>query len=252
MTERKRPYLGEFGRISYSQECEDLLLFNLYKRQKEGFYVDVGAHHPVRFSNTHIFHEFGWRGINIDPHPESRALFEEARPEDINLDCAVSDESEPMTFYMFDETAVSSFDETLSTGPRRARYELLDTIEIVPRRLDAILDEHLPAGQRIDFLNVDVEGHDLNVLRSNDWARFRPTMVLVESLEHDAAHVFDDPHYAFMRQQGYALYCQTPRTLFFRDAVPGGEHDALVDRDRAGGGHRDGGSVRSTGDDRDR
>ncbi len=217
MAKGKRPEYGEFGRISYAQEAEDLLLFNVYKRQREGFYVDVGAHHPTRFSNTHIFYAYGWSGINIDPHPDSLALFERDRPRDINLQVAISDKAEPLTFYMFDETSVSSFDEALSKGPRRARYNIVGTTTLVPRRLDEVLGEHLPEGQSIDFLNVDVEGFDLNVLRSNDWSRFRPTFVLVESLEHRPDAVTNDPHFEFMVAQDYALYCQTPRTLFFRD-----------------------------------
>ncbi|MCP4329114.1 MAG: FkbM family methyltransferase [Alphaproteobacteria bacterium] len=218
-TKGKRPEHGEFGRISYAQEAEDLLLFNVYKRQREGFYVDVGAHHPTRFSNTQIFYDYGWYGINIDAHPDSLALFQRDRPRDINLQLAISDVSEPLTFYMFDETSVSSFDEELSKGPRRAQYSILGTTTITPRRLDDILSEFLPDGQSIDFLNVDVEGHDLNVLRSNDWVRFRPTFVLVESLERRAAAVNDDPHCQLMTKHGYHLYCQTPRTLFFRDSA---------------------------------
>lgn len=213
----RRPEIGEFGRISYAQEAEDLLLFNVFKRQRQGFYVDVGAHHPQRFSNTHIFYEFGWRGINIDAHPDSRALFDRDRPRDINLEVAVSDVAEPMAFYMFDETAVSSFDAELSLGPRRTRYRVVAETEIRARRLDDVLDDHLPAGTRIDFLNVDVEGHDLHVLRSNDWTRYRPTFVLVEALSSSAAEVLDDPHYLFLAGHDYELYCQTPRTLFLRD-----------------------------------
>ena len=219
LTPGKRPEFGEFGRISYAQEAEDLLLFNVFKRQREGFYVDVGAHHPIRFSNTHIFYAYGWSGINIDAHPESLALFEQDRPRDTNLEVAISDRAEPLTFYMFDETAVSSFDETLSKGPRREQYTIHGTRELVPRRLDDVLAEHLPPETKIDFLNIDVEGHDLNVLRSTDWTRFRPTFVLCESLAHSPAEVADDPHYQFMIGQSYALYCQTPRTLFFRDTT---------------------------------
>jgi hypothetical protein len=122
-----------------------------------------------------------------------------------------------MTFYMFDETSVSSFDETLSKGPRRAQYQIVGTTTLVPRRLDDVLTEYLPAGQKIDFLNVDVEGHDLNVLRSNDWERFRPTFVLAESLNRQPDAVTEDPIYRLMTGHDYGLYCQTPRTLFFRD-----------------------------------
>ena len=215
----KRPEYGEWARISYSQEAEDLLLFNVYKRQKQGFYVDVGAHHPRRFSNTHIFFEYGWRGINIDAHPETIALFEIERPTDINLHMAISDDPAPITLQMFDEAAVSTFDRDLADSDKRAAYTPTGTLELMPRPLESVLDEYLPDGQAIDFLNIDVEGLDLNVLRSNDWTRYRPTFVLVESLDRDPAEAKSDPHYMFMISKEYRLYCQTPRTLFFRDAT---------------------------------
>src|ERR1700726_1466588 len=85
--------LDPFVNLAYSQDGEDMILRRLFERQKSGFYVDVGAHHPYRFSNTCYFYRRGWRGINIDPNPEAIAAFRRDRPHDINVCVGVSEEA---------------------------------------------------------------------------------------------------------------------------------------------------------------
>ena len=80
----------EFGRLSFSQYGEDLVLGSLLAK-KEGFYVDVGSYDPIRFSNTYYFYRQGWRGINIDPMPGSKKIFDDRRPRDINIEVGISD-----------------------------------------------------------------------------------------------------------------------------------------------------------------
>src|SRR5580658_8816405 len=82
-----------YFRHSFSQEGEDMILASFFEGKKNGFYVDVGAHHPKRFSNTHHFYIRGWRGINVDATPGSMKLFRRTRPDDINIEAAVSDQS---------------------------------------------------------------------------------------------------------------------------------------------------------------
>ena len=85
----KNLYITRFATKSYSQEGEDLLLRRIFEHQKNGFYVDVGAHHPFRFSNTYLLYKCGWRGINIDAMPGSMRLFRRFRARDINIECGV-------------------------------------------------------------------------------------------------------------------------------------------------------------------
>src|SRR5581483_8094739 len=87
--------------LVYSQEGEDLLLARLFDGQKKGFYVDVGAHHPFRFSNTYLLYLNGWRGINIDAMPGSMAAFRKLRPRDINIECMVSQDPRPLRFFQY-------------------------------------------------------------------------------------------------------------------------------------------------------
>lgn len=83
-------YITHFHTKSYAIQGEDLILRELFEYAKSGFYVDVGAHHPFRFSNTYLFYKVGWRGLNIDAMPNSMKLFNRFRPRDINIECGVA------------------------------------------------------------------------------------------------------------------------------------------------------------------
>lgn len=82
-------YITRFHIKSYSQEGEDMILHRIFERQCKGFYVDIGAHHPFRFSNTYLFYKRGWSGINIDAMPGSMNIFNKFRNRDINLEYGI-------------------------------------------------------------------------------------------------------------------------------------------------------------------
>lgn len=174
---------GLYATKSYSQEGEDLILQRIFEGKKQGFYIDVGAHHPFRFSNTYLFYKRGWSGINLDAMPNSMKIFKKYRPGDTNLEIPVGKDEEKLKYYIFNEPALNTFDESRIEGIlQKPEYSLLDKIEIQIRSLKSILDEYLPKGQCIDFMSVDVEGLDFEVLKSNDWEKYRPKILLVEAL----------------------------------------------------------------------
>ena len=203
---------------SYSQEGEDMILRRIFAEQSTGFYVDVGAHHPRRFSNTCYFYLRGWRGINIEPNPDAIRAFRRARSRDINLEFGIAEQASTLTYHMFDEPALNTFDDELAAGRvATTACREIATESISVRRLDKVLEEYLPTGITIDFMNVDVEGFDLEVLRSNEWSLYRPCYVLAEALETSLHTVESNSVYAFMLENGYVLYAKTRNTLFFRD-----------------------------------
>ncbi len=209
---------GPYSHKSYSQEGEDMVLRRIFDGQQRGFYVDVGAHHPKRFSNTYLFYKLGWRGINIEPNPESMEQFRRYRARDINVDCGVSDIAGELSYVMFDDAALNTFDPVLADERNRTTpYRIVARKTVKVRRLDAILGEKLPANTQIDFLTVDAEGHDLAVLKSNDWKRYRPRWVLVESLGEQDLGKIEGGVYSFMVGQGYVWFAKTVNTLFFMD-----------------------------------
>src|SRR3954464_9023248 len=91
---------------AYSSEGEDLILKRIFDRKTNGVYIDVGAHHPFRVSNTYLFYKRNWTGINIDPMPGSQAIFNRYRPQDINLEMGVSATRQYLTYYIFNEPAL--------------------------------------------------------------------------------------------------------------------------------------------------
>lgn len=201
---------------AYSQEGEDLVLRRLFNDARSGFYVDVGAHHPKRFSNTYLLYRAGWRGINIEPNPAVAAAFRRARARDVNLTVGVSDVPGELMYHQFDEPALNTFDEGTATSiANGGRYRIVARTPVRVRRLDELLDEHLPAGTRIDVLTIDVEGHDLPVLRSNDWTRFTPRCVLVEANGASLARIADAPVHDFLTAAGYDIFAKTVNTLFY-------------------------------------
>ena len=203
---------------SFSQDGEDMIIRSLYEEKYNytGFYIDIGALHPFRFSNTMYFYERGWRGINIEPTPTAIDLFNKFRPEDINLNIGVGKEYEELTFHCFNEPALNSFSTELSAQRDGEKsYFITERIPIKVYPLDEILDTHVPAGRHIDFMSIDVEGLDLQVLQSNNWEKFRPDYLLVEDILDDMDNLNNSEIYRFVTQRDYKLVAKTIRTLIF-------------------------------------
>ncbi len=204
------------GRIHYSQEGEDIYLSRFYGEKRDGFFVDVGAHHPIRFSNTYALYRRGWRGVNIDATPGSMAVFDRFRPGDTNIECAVSDKSERLTFHVFKEGALNTFDPDLAASYVRSGFEQLESVELTTRPLAALLDECVGAGQKIDVLSIDVEGSDLAVLRSSDWQKYSPDVVIIEALDTPFSDVPEHPCVKFLAGKGYEPIARLTNSILLR------------------------------------
>jgi len=213
----KKEYIDGFTTKIYSQEGEDIILSEFFPNKTDGFYVDVGAHHPMRFSNTHMFYKKGWRGINIDAMPGSMKAFERKRPRDINLEIGVSGKEGEMTFYMFDDPALNGFSMEISKDrDKNSNFEIIEERKIKTYPLSKILDKYLPKDQKIDFMSIDVEGLDMIVLESNDWKRYSPRYLLVECIGDTVEDIMQDKIYRFLSEKGYKIVGKTYRTLILR------------------------------------
>jgi len=213
----KNNYFDGYALKSYSQEGEDMILRRLFEKQKIGFYVDVGAHHPKRFSNTFFFYKNGWRGINIDAMPNSMYLFNKIRPRDINLEIPISDKKEKLKYYMFNEPALNGFSKELAEKrDGKDDYKIISEKEMETSTLEEILEKHLPYDQEIDFMSIDVEGLDLQVLKSNNWRLFRPKFVLMEVLYSSINEIADSKEYKYLAEFGYETFAKTVNTVIFQ------------------------------------
>lgn len=191
---------------SWSQYGEDILLDHLVGRKQYGFYIDVGAYHPFEFSNTYKFYQRGWRGINIDANEESILLFNSYRIKDINICAAVSDKEEELGYVKYDGPASNHL--TRDGGDTH--------IVLKTNTLSSILGTiELPSV--IDFMSVDVEGYDLNVLISNDWNKCRPNVLLVEDNNIENLFNLDNNLIVmFMDSKNYTLVSKLFNTLVFK------------------------------------
>jgi FkbM family methyltransferase len=167
--------------VSYAQNREDVLLARVFRDVVAGFYVDVGANDPEHCSVTKHFYDRGWRGINVEPGRVFDRLAA-ARPRDVNLNVAASDRPGSLTLYEYLDgvfSGLSSLHPDLpGDEPELARRQ---ERQVAVRTLRDIFEEHAPP--HIDFLSVDVELHERQVLLGNDWEAFRPRVVLVEATE---------------------------------------------------------------------
>lgn len=200
--------LDAYALKSYSQEGEDMVIRELLQGKK-GFYVDIGAHHPKRFSNTYYFYKNGWRGINIDPIPGTKSLFDKHRPRDINLEIGISLQPGKITYYTFREPALNTFDESLASQ----RVERPRLTKVSVERLENILDRYAKDVE-ITLMNIDVEGREEDVLRSNNWDKYRPKIIVIEMANLNLKN-FDSPNHKFLEEQGYEIFAKTPRTAFY-------------------------------------
>lgn len=209
--------ISGYRNLSYSQEGEDLILRRIFEEKDKGFYVDVGAHHPKRFSNTYLFYKMGWRGINIEPRPGSKEEFEKVRKKDINIEAAISDVPTKLTYFIFDEPALNSFDRELSIKrASETKYKIIKELTLTTVKLSEILNKYIEPKQTIDFLSIDTEGFDLSVLNSNDWERFKPTVILCEDSDFDFNYPEKSKVFNFLVEKKYKLIAKTPSTLIFK------------------------------------
>ncbi len=204
-----------FHRKSFSQFGEDMLIDPLFDNNHKGFYVDVGAHRPSQRSNTYYFYLQGWKGINIEAMPGSKKLFDTVRPKDINIEAGVSDQNGTLSYYQLNQPLMNGFYENDEQISQHEGVKILNKIDIKMSTLADILDEHLPKKQEIDFMSIDVEGLDFQVIKSNNWDKYRPKVLLVEILDFQLDKIESYEIHQFLSEKGYHFYSRTVHTLVY-------------------------------------
>lgn len=204
---------------TYSQSGEDIILNILLDNKKDGLYIDIGANDPKKFNNTFFFYKKGWSGINIEPNSEKISLFNKKRKRDLNLNFGVGTINADLNFYNFKEDTLSTFSKDVADDYIRMGYEVLDVKKMKVLPLKTIFDRYLN-NKNIDFLSVDTEGNDLDVLKSNDWSRYRPHFLIIETLEYKndrsgkkLNNLFDD----YLKILGYEVIAETYINTIYYD-----------------------------------
>lgn len=190
------------------QEGENIILERIFVKQFKGLYVDVGAHHPVRFSNTLNLYQKGWTGINIEPNQEVIKVFKKMRPKDINLNMAISTLKNSCNYYKFEEPALNTTDMKIVKIRRRQGQRCIEKISVPTQTLDQVLSKYCKKKSVIDILKIDVEGKELDVLKSNNWEKFIPKVIICELINVDIEKLNKNPVYKLLKSKNYLLYCK--------------------------------------------
>jgi FkbM family methyltransferase len=196
--------------VSYAQNREDVLLAGFLKDVEEGFYVDIGANHPVNDSVTNLFYKRGWSGINIEPIKALHKLLEEARPRDINLNIGIGAREGMQTLRHYkDKDGLSTFSNEM-----KGMYEFAsadtpnqfvdESIKI--KTLKSTLAQY-PV-KDIHFMKIDVEGLEYEVLKGNDWKKFRPWILCIEAnhIVHQWESILKNNNYEEVFSDGLNKY----------------------------------------------
>lgn len=195
--------------VTYAQNREDLLLAGFFDEDEKGFYVDIGAEAPTHLSVTKIFYDKGWHGINVEPIKKLHKLFVKERPRDINLNIGVANKSGTLQFREYEGTGYS----TLSNSMKKEhvnddeRYvKKFEDYTISVKSLKDIFQEHEVSS--IQFLKVDVEGFEYEVLEGNDWKKYRPEVVCIEAnhVQKDWRKLLKDNDYSYVFFDGLNEY----------------------------------------------
>lgn len=163
----------------YGQYAEDIILDHFMGNPDDGFYIDIGANDPNKFSNTLRFYKRGWSGINIEPNPVKHEDICAYRQRDINLNVGIGPDAIVLPFYVINPDTLSTFDKKVADIAVSDGFKLDKIIDVQVIRLDAMLDEH-SKGRAIDFMSIDVEGFEVPVLSSNNWNKYRAHFVMLE------------------------------------------------------------------------
>ena len=212
------PSHEKYGQMTYSQEGEDMILKRYFGQKREGFYVDVGAHHPFRFSNTYLLYKQGWRGINIDAMPGSMKAFNKNRPRDINIECGIGNSSQNLKYYIFNELALNTFSkEEADKKDKLADYYIEKVVEIPVLKLETVLDKYLEDGMTIDLLTIDAEGLDWEVIQSLNIKRYKPSMIVVEDIENREITAIENNSQIskLLLENHYSMVSKTHNTVFY-------------------------------------
>jgi FkbM family methyltransferase len=204
---------GIYHRKSWSQCGEDLILrylFDLLHIARPS-YIDIGAHHPWYYNNTYLFYRQGARGVNVEPDPSLHAGLRRGRPRDVNLNIGIGPCEAELDFHIMSRRTLNTF----SASEARRYVEqhgmrIVDTQRIKVQTFAQAVDAHL--GHTPDLVSLDVEGLDLEVLRSIDFSKYRPHAFCVETISYsqgDGSGVKSPEIHALMLANGYRLYADT-------------------------------------------
>lgn len=204
--EIKRKIWREKIKNSYSQNYEDLIIDKLLNK-KRGKYLEIGAYHPTRLSNTYRFYKNGWKGIVAEPNPKVKFLFKKYRPRDKYLGVGISNKNKKLNYYQFLIPALNTFSKEEAEKNVNNGHKLEKTVKIKTIKVEEIINKN------IDFLSVDTEGFDELILKSWPWNKYYPKVICVEDGGKNINYL--------LKSKGYILKEKTKsNSIYFQKLKP--------------------------------
>lgn len=174
--------------LSFAQNLEDIRLWQCLERRKTGFYVDIGASSPIRDSVTQLFYEAGWSGINVEPIPERAAELCRLRPRDVTVAAALGSETGMISLVR--TAGIGGLSTMTPPDQLPENYQgHFWTIDVPRLTLNDVLEIYCRS--QIDFLKIDAEGGELDILSNFNFDRWRPEILLLEAVEPQSAERTD-------------------------------------------------------------
>ena len=190
-----------FPKKSYSLFQEDLFIQNYFKNKSKGFYIDVGCYHPLDGNNTNLLHKKGWNGINLDINFYSIELFNFLRKKDVNIHSGISRKKDELTMYYRKEiNMLNTLDEKIAKIHFRNGFNKKN---VQVNTLNFFISRYFKKLKKIDFLNIDVEGVELNVLKSLNFKQYKPQLICVEI--HNSKNMYDT-NYDYLKSNDIYKY----------------------------------------------
>jgi FkbM family methyltransferase len=208
--------LGHF-KVYFSQLGEDIILLNMLGNKSNGFYVDIGCNEPVSYNNTFYFYLRGWSGINIDANESLIQKFDRIRPGDINLCSAISDEAGEIKYYKSSKNPEVNTTDHATYLKWKDIWQFDEFKTVYTQKLDSILEKHLQPEKIIDFLSIDVEGHDFNVLKSIDLIKYRPAIIMIEIHFMELEKLNENEIYRYLMAHEYTFIGYVAINAYFKD-----------------------------------
>ena len=201
----------------------DILIENIFRNQKNGFYIDVGCQHPIKNNNTYLLHKRGWSGINIDLDKDNIDLFNVSRISDDNINIAASNKiNEVDLFFFHKKSPINTIDKKTSQF-QKAKISSIKKIKT--NTLNNIIKSSKYSNKKIDLLSIDVEGHELPVLEGLDFDKYGPNVIVIEYLDLNVSkleiknlnieNVINSEIYKFLTLKRYILVNSIYSDLIF-------------------------------------
>ncbi|MBX7198043.1 MAG: FkbM family methyltransferase [Rhodospirillaceae bacterium] len=209
----------QYAQIHFGMDGEDVLLRQIFKFRlaegKPGRYADIGCAAPVHISNTYLLYAHGWRGIGVDANPEWTGPWAEARPDDVFENVGVG--QAPGTAYWFRHPKNVGMSRIVPTNTAPAPEFTGPGTAVRIERLDNLFSRHFPDGI-LDVLSIDIEGAERDALKSNDWRRWRPGVIIMEAHGFTFDQPRHEPAVAYLYEQGYRLTDKIGANVVLRPA----------------------------------